>query len=293
MTATPALLVSTTLFTIMLALGISLRPEALQQWTCRPGLLFRALIGSCLLVPLVALLLLQTPWSYALTEPARYAVALMALCPSAPLTLRKAGKSGGDRQLAGLLQVGAALGAIVSVPLMAAGFRAIFGIEGWNIEPGTVAVQVARVQVLPLAIGLLLRQVAPSLANRLESPIDKLANILLLLLILVVLIKAGPILLPFLARNLAALALMVVMVVAALAIGYVLAGNDSQERTTTSLVTSMRNPGLALLLASTHGSHLSGVKIGILAYLLITVLVSIPFLRGRANNVMLGSSPKN
>ena len=293
MTATPALLVSTTLFTIMLALGISLRPEALQQWTRRPGLLIRALIGSCLLVPLVALLLLQTPWSYALTEPARYAVALMALCPSAPLTLRKAGKSGGDRQLAGLLQVGAALGAIVSVPLMAAGFRAIFGIEGWNIEPGTVAVQVARVQVLPLAIGLLLRQVAPSLANRLESPIDKLANILLLLLILVVLIKAGPILLPFLARNLAALALMVVMVVAALAIGYVLAGNDSQERTTTSLVTSMRNPGLALLLASTHGSQLSGVKIGILAYLLITVLVSIPFLRGRANNVMLGSSPNN
>jgi heme exporter protein B len=114
-----------------------------------------------------------------------------------------------------------------------------------------------------------------------------------MLLILVVLIKAGPILLPFLARNLAALALMVVMVVAALAIGYVLAGNDSQERTTTSLVTSMRNPGLALLLASTHGSHLSGVKIGILAYLLITGLVSIPFLRGRANNVMLGSSPNN
>jgi predicted Na+-dependent transporter len=293
MTATPALLVSSTLFTIMLALGISLRPEALRQWTSRPGLLIRALIGSCLLVPLVALLLLQTPWSYALTEPARYAVALMAVCPSAPLTLRKAGKAGGDRQLAALLQVGAALGAIVSVPVMAAAFRAIFGIEGWDIAPGDVAVQVARVQVLPLAMGLLLRHFAPSVAGRLEGPLDKLANILLLLLIVVVLIKAGPILLPFLAGNLAALALMVVMVVAALAIGYALAGNDTQERTTTSLVTSMRNPGLALLLAGTHGGHLSGVKIGILAYLLITVLVSIPFLRGRDNSVMLGSSPNS
>jgi predicted Na+-dependent transporter len=293
MTATPALLVSSTLFTIMLALGISLRPEALQQWTSRPGLVIRALIGSCLLVPLVALLLLQTPWSYALTEPARYAVALMALCPSAPLTLRKAGKSGGDRQLAALLQVGAALGAIVSVPLMAVAFRAMFGIEGWDIAPGDVAIQVARVQVLPLALGLLLRHFAPAVAGRLEGPLDKLANILLLLLIVVVLIKAGPILLPFLARNLAALALMVVMVVVALAIGYALAGNDAQERTTTSLVTSMRNPGLALLLASTHGSHLSGVKIGILAYLLITVLVSIPFLRGRDNSVILGSSPNS
>jgi predicted Na+-dependent transporter len=293
MTATPAVLVSSTLFTIMLALGISLRPEALQQWIGRPGLVIRVLIGSCLLVPLVALLLLQTPWSYALTEPARYAVALMALCPSAPLTLRKAGKAGGDRQLAGLLQVGAAIGAIVSVPLMAAAFRAIFGIEGWDIAPGDVALQVARVQVLPLAIGLLLRHFAPSLAGRIEGPLNKLANILLLLLIVVVLIKAGPILLPFLTRNLAALALMVVMVVAALAIGYALAGTDSQERTTTSLVTSMRNPGLALLLASTHGNHLPGVKIGILAYLLITVLVSIPFLKGRDSKVMLGSSPNS
>jgi hypothetical protein len=43
----------------------------------------------------------------------------------------------------------------------------------------------------------------------------------------------------------------------------------------------MRNPGLALLFASLYGQDLPGVKLGILAYLLTTVILSIPFLRWR------------
>lgn len=41
----------------------------------------------------------------------------------------------------------------------------------------------------------------------------------------------------------------------------------------------MRNPGLALLFASRHGQELPGLKLAILAYVLITVLVSSPWLR--------------
>ena len=71
------------------------------------------------------------------------------------------------------------------------------------------------------------------------------------------------------------------MVLASLVIGLLLAGRSPQERITTSLVTSMRNPGLALLFASLYGQDLPGVKLGILAYLLTTVILSIPFLRWR------------
>jgi hypothetical protein len=41
----------------------------------------------------------------------------------------------------------------------------------------------------------------------------------------------------------------------------------------------MRNPGLALLFATTHGKDVSGIKLAILTYLLVTILGSIPFLR--------------
>jgi len=93
MTLSPALIVTPTLFTVMLALGLSLRPEAMHHWQTRPALPLRVLLASCVLVPLLALLLLQSPWSQAISPPARYAIALMAICPSAPLALRKAARA--------------------------------------------------------------------------------------------------------------------------------------------------------------------------------------------------------
>jgi predicted Na+-dependent transporter len=41
----------------------------------------------------------------------------------------------------------------------------------------------------------------------------------------------------------------------------------------------MRNPGLALLLATTYGEALPSVKLAILVYLLLTVLLSAPLLK--------------
>lgn len=273
------LLVSATLFTIMFALGLGLPGDGLRLVRRRWGLVLRVLVGSCLLVPLAALLLLKLPVSFALSPAARLAIGLMAVCPSAPLILRKAGNQGGDRQLAALLQGCAAVAAIVSVPLMADLFSSSFGLKGWDVGPAEVALQVGQVQLLPLLAGLALRRWRPQLVGRIQGPLDRLANGLLLLLIVVLLLKTAPLLLPFVGRELLALALMAVMVLAALAIGLLLAGPQPRERTTVALVTSMRNPGLALLLATTHAPSQPGVKIAVLAYLLVTVLLSLPVLR--------------
>ena len=241
--------------------------------------MIRVLIASCVLVPLVALVLMKLTPDLALSKSARFGIALMAISPSAPLTLRKAGKMGGDRELAAVLQACAAVAAIVSIPLIVDLFRSSFGISGWDIGPKEVALQVGKAQVLPLLAGLGLRRWRPFWANRLSGPLEKLGNGLLLVLIVLVLVKSLPLLLPFAATNLVALGLMAVMVLAALAIGYGIAGPEPRERTTLALVTSMRNPGLALLFATTYGADIPGLKLVVLAYLLITVLISIPFLR--------------
>lgn len=272
-------LIKLTLFTVMFALGLGLQGHALQQFRQRPALFVRTLIGSCLLVPLVALVVLKIPITMGLSESVRFGIGLMALCPSAPLTLRKAGKSGGNRELAALLQVLAVLAAIISIPLLADLFRVVYGIEGWDLRHFDVALQVAIAQVLPLLLGLGVRRWRPQLAGRLLGPLDRLANRLLLLLIVVILIKAAPALAPFAATNLPALGLMAALVAASLAIGWLLAGPDPAESTTVALVTSMRNPGLALLFASLHAPGEPAVKLAILCYLLVTVIVSIPFLR--------------
>lgn len=279
MVLNPSLVVTTTLFTVMLALGLSLRPDSMHHWRSRPALPLRVLLGSCLLVPLAGLLLLQLPWSWELSQPARHAIALMAVCPSAPLALRKAGASGGDRQLAALLQVSAALVAILTIPLLALLFRHTFDQDGWLIRPMDVALQVGRVQVLPLLLGVLLRRMLPRLAERIERPLETIANALLLLLVGVVLLKAGPALMVTVPGDPGALVMMAVLAVLSLALGRWLGGRDRNEGLTTALVTAMRNPGLALLFASRFGQHLPGLKLWILAYVLVTLIVSIPLVR--------------
>ena len=277
MTVLTTLLVTGTLFVIMFALGLGLPGTQLGLLLHRRSLLLRVLLGTCVLVPVMAMLLLRLPLSLEISQPARFGIALMALCPSAPLTLRKAGKTGGSSQLAAHLQVGAALAAIVSIPLMAELFTSFYRVQGWEIHPASVALQVGKVQILPLACGLLLRRWRPGWATRWAGLFGRLADLLLLLLVVVVLAKAAPYLFPFMGRNLLAMGFMGVMVLVSLLIGYLLAGPDPVERTTVSLVTSMRNPGLALLFAQIHAPTMVGLKLSIVAYLLLTVVLSVPF----------------
>lgn len=273
------LFISITIFVIMFALGVGLRGDALVVLRHRPWLFVRSLLGTCLIVPLVAMLLMKVPASMVLAKPVRFGIGLMALCPSAPLTLRKAGLKGGDRELAALLQVLAAITAIVSIPLVADLFRDAFAVQGWEIQPLHVARQVGMAQVLPLGLGLALRHWQPRLAERIVGPLNRLGNLLLLLLVVLVLAFTAHLLVPFVASQLTAIGFMAVMVVIALAVGYFSAGPDRSERTTLALVTSMRNPGLALLFANLYAPAEQSMKLTIVVYLLLTILLSVPFLR--------------
>ena len=273
------LLIKISLMTLMVGLGLGLQLDALKDFRHRPWLILRVLLGTCILVPLAALLLLKLPLTLQMSPGARFGIALMALSPSAPLTLRKAHLQGGDRHLAALLQVAAASLAILSIPLLTDVFRAVYQVEGWDIEPRDVALQVALVQVLPLTIGLVLRRLFPRFGARWALPIQKGAFLVNLAVAALVLAMVSPKMLLFFQGNQLAIPTMVLMTAIALAIGYLLGGRNAGERTTTALVTSMRNPGLALLLAITHGPDIAGVKVAIISYLLVTILASIPFLR--------------
>ncbi|MCT0218297.1 bile acid:sodium symporter [Synechococcus sp. CS-1329] len=290
MSGAAAALVGLTLFSLMFSLGLSLELDGseMRKARRRPGVLIRVLIGSCLLVPLLALLLLASPPGLALAPPARFGIALMALCPSAPLAMRKARTAGGASELAALLQVSAALLAVASIPLMAQVFRHSFAIEGWELRPEQVMVQISQVQLLPLLCGIALRRWQPALTHRFEGTAMRLANALLVLLVVLFLVALGPDLLAFVIGNGPALLVMALMTLGSLGLGALLAGRDPIARTTVPLVTSMRNPGLALLFAGIHGGGMPEIKTAILAYLLVTILVSIPFVSWRKKRRIAG-----
>lgn len=272
------LLIKTSLITLMVALGLELRLEELAVHRHRPWLILRVVLGSCLLVPLVALVLLQLPISEQMSAGARFGLALMALSPSAPLTLRKAGLRGGDAHEAAVMQVAAALLAVLSIPLLGDLFRSAHHLQGWDILPRQVALQVGLLQVVPLTCGLLLGRWRPGLRTRWARPVQRVAFLVTLLMVGVILIMVFPTLLSFIQGNLLGIGAMVFMTAAALGIGYALRGGSRGERLTAALVTSMRNPGLALLFAVTHGENVPGVKLAIVSYLFVTILATVPFL---------------
>lgn len=280
-----ALLVTATIVTLMFSLGLGLKDYPFVLLRDRPGFLWRVVIGTCLLVPLAGLLLVLLPLRGALSQPAWAAIALMLVCPSAPLILFRVRSSGGTAELAARLQISAALVAIVSLPLMAILVKASAGVQGWEIGPAQVGVQVMQVQVLPVIAGVLLAQWQPQLAQRCSRALGNLATLLLLLMMVALLALSARDLLPFLRQNVGALACMAGLSALSLAIGYGLAGRDPVERRTVALVTGMRNTGLAAQLALTYAPKMQGLVPGILSYVLITVIVSTLFLKWQQREV--------
>ncbi|MFM7675138.1 MAG: bile acid:sodium symporter family protein [Synechococcus sp.] len=271
-----SLLVTATVGLLMFSLELGLQAYPFVLIRDRPAFFWRVLLGTCLLVPLAGFLLVLLPLEGLLSRPAWTAMALMLVCPSASLILFRVRSTGGTAELAARLQIAAALLAILSVPAMALLLKAISGVEGWEIGPASVAVQV--LQVLPVIAGVLLAQAQPRLAQRCSAVLGKLARLLLGVMLLALQILSGSQFLPFLRQNLPALAAMAGLSLMSLAMGYGLAGRDPLERRTVSLVTGMRNTGLAAALALTHARGMEGLIPGILAYVLITVIVSTLFL---------------
>jgi len=272
------LLLTTTIASLMFGLGLSLRPSAVAALRHRPALAVRVVLGSCLLVPLAAHLLLSLPAAATVPRGVRLAILAMAICPSAPLSLRRAGRHGGDRELTAGLQLLAAAVAVVSIPVLVQVLQAALRARGWAIPPGLVALQVLALQGLPLGLGMGLRWRRPQWAKAASPWVERVSFLLLLALVAVLLVRIGPLLAAFVAANGTALALMAALVLIATAIGGLLSGPGRSARISGAVVTSLRNPGLALLFATLYAKGIPGVVLGILVYQLLTLLLTTPLL---------------
>lgn len=241
-------LVALTLFSLMFSLGLSLTPaEATSLWK-QPGLLLRSVLAVVILPPLVAI-----PAGLLLPEASllRAVVLALAVAPGAPLSTTRSALAGGSIAAAASLQVTVSVLAVVTVPLWAVVYNAVFPATG-TLIPGTIVADplavakiVAVVQLIPIGIGILIRKVLPELANRFEPNVTKIANILFVALILVLLVNLLDLLLgvgylPFL--------LAIPVMAIWLTLGHFLGGTDQGNRSVFAIASIARNIGLAILL---------------------------------------------
>src|SRR5262245_6130259 len=231
------------IFAVMFSLGLLLGREQLAAALQRRMVLGAILFAVVVPVPALAVLFVMV---LGLKGPVAAGIVLMAISPGAPVALRRAIDAGGHPEFAPALHLAIVMLAVVTVPISVAIMAAIFSVQA-VLSPLDVARQVFFAQFLPLGLGALVRTRWPARAAWLAPRLTRISNLMLVALLLVCAVVLGP----AVGRLGWAPAISGAGVTAfALLIGGAFGGRDPSVRTAAAIAAAMRNPGLALLVAT-------------------------------------------
>lgn len=263
-------------FLNVLALGMAARATDVMFVLRQPWLLLRSLLAMSVIMPLLAAALVEV---FDLNPALKVALVAASLSPVPPLLPQREFKSGASAPYTIGLLVAAAILAVVVVPLGLNVFGWAFGKES-HVPERAIASLVMATVLSPLLIGMLIRYFAPAVAERLIRP---------LLIIGAVLLAVGLLSVPLAWRSIAALMGngtllgLVVFSMAGLAVGHWLGGPDPARRRVLALSTACRHPAIALTIASANLAQPRPVMAAVMLYLIVSVLVSIAYIKLRAN----------
>jgi BASS family bile acid:Na+ symporter len=269
-----ALLLAAAVFLTMLSLGLMLGREQLQAALRRRMVLGALLFGTLIPLPLVAVGAVKL---LGITGAAAAGILLMAISPGAPVAMRRAIEAGGHAAFAPALHLAIVLCAVGTVPAGLALLDVVFD-KDFSVTPFDVARQVFFSQLLPVGLGAAARILRPALAARIERPLARFSNILLLGAAAALLAMTWPLLAQagwtsFLAG--------IGLSLCALALGALFAGTDSAVRPAGAVAAAMRNPGLALLMAAVNKLPATVVA-AVIAYAFGAALVIAAFVAWQA-----------
>lgn len=259
----------------VLALGLNANWRDATSLFRRPALLLRSLLAMNVLMPLVAALLAVT---FNLPTAVKVALVALAISPVPPILPKKQLKAGGDESYAIGLLVAIAVLAVVIVPLSVSLFASAFGRDA-AISPFAVGKAVVASVLAPLAVGIVVHEWRPALAERIARPIGLVGTFLLFASALPLLYFAWPSIAALLGGG--AALLLAVMAACGLAIGHVLGGPNAHNRTVLALSTASRHPAVALAIGVAAGEESKRALAAVLLYVLVAVIVSVPYVAWR------------
>jgi BASS family bile acid:Na+ symporter len=234
-------------FAVMLSLGLLLEREQIIAALRRRAVLAAVLFAVVVPVPALAVIVVKL---FGLRGAVAAGIVLMAISPGAPVALRRAIQAGGGPEFAPTLHLAIVMLAVVTVPATVMVMDWIFPVR-FSISPLDVARQVFVAQLLPLGIGAALRARRPGMAARLEPRLAAISNLMLLALLVLCMVALGP--------RLAAIGWAPVvagmgLTLCALFAGTIFAGREASLRPAAAVAAAMRNPGLALLIATRNAA---------------------------------------
>ncbi len=239
------LLAAMTLIVMMGAIGLGVTLEQVLGLAADIPLLLRAALANYILVPAAAVGLLMLFDAKPLVA-AGFLIA--AVCPGAPFGPPFTAMAKGNVPMAvGLMVVLAGSSALVAPWLLHLLMPLVGGGDGAQVDTGRLLMTLFGAQLVPLSIGLAVRRWGPLLAARLTSPLGRLSailNVTTFTLIIAVnlqtLLEIRPV----------AYGGMLALVLLSLAAGWLLGGSRATDRKAMAMATSVRNVGVAMVIAT-------------------------------------------
>ena len=257
----------------VVGIGLEARLDDALYLLRQPWLFVRSLLAMFVVVPLAAIVLVKV---FDFHRAVEIAIVALALSPVPPLLTRKQAKAGARSSYGLGLMVTMAILSIVVVPVGIHLLSSVFD-RTLSLPPIEVAKLVAKSVFLPLALGMVARRVFPGLAMRVARPVAILGFGLLVAVSVLILVASERAVLGVLGDG--TLPALLAFIVAGVVAGHWLGGPEPADRAVLGLSTASRHPGIAMAMASFNFPGEPGVPAAFLLYLLLNLVVSIPYVR--------------
>lgn len=238
-------LVTIALVELMIALGLHVAWRDIWGTVRNVPLMVKTLLANYLCVPLITVGLL------AVFQPSpmiSVGFLVLAACPGAPFAPAIAGLAKGDVPVAVGLMAVLALSSAIAAPAILSLLIPVFnGSDNLTIDGVSLLKSLGLFQLIPLIVGMLVRQVRPRWADRLKLPADRLSLILNLSALAAIVATQYPALSNVRPRGVLG---MFVLISLSLASGWLLGGPINSVRRSLARTTSLRNLGLCLVVAT-------------------------------------------
>ncbi len=269
------LALKTSVFLNVFCLGLSAGPRDATYLFRKPGRLARPLLSMFVVMPLFAVALAS---AFDPHPAVKIALIALAVAPIPPLLPKKEMKAGAESAFAIGLLVAAALFSIVFTPLAIDLLGKWFGTPA-SMSPLAIVRLVLLTVIFPLGAGMLVRSMAPTVAERAARPVALIATALLIASVIPILFTAWPAIQSLFGNGtVIAIAAFILM---GLASGQLLGGPAPEDRTAQALSTAFRHPGIAMAIASANFPQQKLAPAAILLYLITSAIVSIPYMAWR------------
>jgi BASS family bile acid:Na+ symporter len=247
----------------MLAVGLSLTVGQIVAPLRNGNLVFLALLANFVLMPVAALVIARL---LRLDQPLGIALLLLGAAAGAPFLPKLAGIAKGNLAFAVGLMVLLMVLTVAYLPLVLP-----LLLEGVSVDPMKIARSLALLMLLPLGAGLAVNARFASIAEKIRTPLNRLSNLSLTLLIVLLLVtNIQNVISLFGTRGILA---SVLFLFAGAGIGWLLGGPGLGTKGVLALATAQRNIAAALVVAGKDFDPKVLVMIVVVAVVGLLILV--------------------